>query len=131
MRIVHFDPLQEFPIIEAKIKGSKGARRIRLVFDTGAGSTQIDTGRMEAVGYSAKNAQAYISVEGPAGDIKEGYLVIAHGFTFFGRHISNLPVGVYDFDNFSKYGIDGLLGWDVIRQLHLDMDGPNGMLKVF
>jgi len=131
MRIVHFDPLQEFPIIEAMIKGPKGSRRIRLVFDTGAGNTQVDTGRMEAIGYSARNAEARISVEGPAGDIKEGYLVKTHGFSFFGKNVSDLSVGAYDFDNFSKYGIDGLLGWDVISKLHLEMEGPAGILKVF
>ena len=43
MRIIRFDPKQELPVIEASIKGPKGRRRIRLVFDTGAGSTQIDT----------------------------------------------------------------------------------------
>jgi len=26
---------------------------------------------------------------------------------------------------------DGLLGWDVIRAFHLEMDGPTGLLKVF
>ena len=33
----------------------------------------------------------------------------------------DLPVLVYDFDNFKEQGIDGLLGWDVIKQLHLGL----------
>jgi len=28
-------------------------------------------------------------------------------------------------------GVDGLLGWDIIRLLHLELDGANGLLKIF
>ena len=131
MRVIRFDPNQELPVIEASIKGPKGQGRIRLVFDTGAGSTQIDTGRMEAVGYSARNADCMVSVRGPAGDTQDGYLVNAEALYVFGKSFPSIPVGVYDFDNFARYGIDGLLGFDVIKQLHLEMDGPSGVLRIF
>lgn len=72
-----------------------------------------------------------MSVEGPAGDSKEGYLISLKSLSVFGRSFSELTVGVYDFDNFVQYGIDGLLGWDVIKQFHLEMDGPKGVLKIF
>lgn len=131
MRVIRFDPNQELPVIEASIKGPKGRRRIRLVFDTGAGSTQIDTGRIEAVGYSARSGECRVTVRGPAGDKQEGYLVNAEALSVFGKSFWGIPVGVYDFENFAQYGIDGLLGFDVIKQLHLEMDGPKGMLRIF
>ncbi len=131
MRIVKFDPGSELPIVEARIRGKQGSRSLRLVFDTGAGSTQIHTARIEAIGYSAIDALGVMSVEGPAGDSKEGYLISLRKLSLFGKNFEDVQIGVYDFDNFAQYGIDGLLGFDVIKQLHLEMDGPKGVLKVF
>lgn len=62
MRIVKFDPGSELPIVEARIRGKQGSRSLRLVFDTGAGSTQIHTARIEAIGYSAIDAVALRTV---------------------------------------------------------------------
>ena len=45
--------------------------------------------------------------------------------------MDKLPVAVYDFDNLEQHGIDGLLGFDVIKQLHLEMNGPKGELVIF
>ncbi len=35
MRVIHFDPSSELPIVEARIRGKLDSRVIRLVFDTG------------------------------------------------------------------------------------------------
>jgi len=70
-------------------------------------------------------------VHGPTGDEQEGYLVRAQKLKVFGKVFADVEIGVYDFDNFSQFGIDGLLGWNVIRQFHLEMDGPEGILKIF
>lgn len=50
MRVIKFDRSQDIPIIDAKIRGPLGTRRIRLVFDTGCGLTQIDTCLIENIG---------------------------------------------------------------------------------
>ena len=44
---------------------------------------------------------------------------------------NHIPVAAFDFSNWEEEGIDGLLGWDMIRLLHLEMDGPKGKLIVF
>lgn len=131
MRTIRFDVAQEIPIIDAKVFGPLGSRNVRLVFDTGAGFTQIDTALMEELGYSAANSNEIMRVQGPAGDFQEGYIVSLSSLKIFGRQLKGVVIGVYDFDNFDRYGIDGLLVFDVIKQLHLEMNGPEGVLKIF
>ena len=36
----------------------------------------------------------------------------------------------YDFDNFKEQGIDGLLGFDVIKELDIELKGREGLLIV-
>jgi hypothetical protein len=86
---------------------------------------------METMGYSITDISNVISIHGPAGDEQEGYLVSAQSLIIFGRSFENVAVGFYDFDNFSKYGIDGFLGWDIIRLFHIEMNGPSGLIKIF
>ena len=131
MRVVRFDPASELPIVEIKLWGPTGKRSVHVVFDSGSASTQIDTGRIEAIGYSARDAEALISVQSAAGEPQPGYLLRIRALEIFGKRFESPAVGIYDFDNFSRYGIDGLLGWDIIRQLRFDMDGPAGTLRVY
>lgn len=42
-----------------------------------------------------------------------------------------MEIAVYDFNNLEAEGIAGLLGFDVIKQLHLEMNGPKGELIIF
>ena len=131
MRTIKFEVTQEIPIIDAKVFGPLGSRNVRLVFDTGAGFTQIDTSLMEELGYSASASNEIIRVQGPAGDFQDGHIVSLQNLKVFGKQFKDIAIGVYDFDNFDQYGIDGLLGFDVIKQLHLEMNGPDGILKIF
>lgn len=103
MQIINFDRTQDIPIVDAIILGPITHERVRLVFDSGCGLTQID----------------------------KGYVVGLESFKLFGYSISNLEVGVYDFDNFAHFGIDGLLGFDLIKQMHFELNGPQGLLKIF
>ncbi len=131
MQIVHFDVTQDIPVVDARVYGPLGSQTVRLVLDARAGTTQLDTALVEDLGYSVSDAIRQIQVQGPAGDSQDGYQIILKQLTLFGRKFVNIPIGVYDFDNFDKYGIDGLLGFEIIKQLHLEMDGPNGLLKIF
>ncbi len=130
MQIVHFDVTQDIPVVDARIYGPRGSQTVRLVLDTGAGTTQIDTALAEDLGYSVSDATRQIQVQGPAGDSQDGYQISLKRLSLFGRKFTDTAVGVYDFDNFDQYGIDGLLGFEIIKQLHLEMDGPKGLLKI-
>ncbi len=118
-------------LVDALVFGPRKHERVKLVFDSGCGKTQIDTGVIESIGYSAKDSIGVTIVKGPSGDTQEGYLVKAKDFQLFGISFENMEIGAHDFDQFSKYEIDGLLGFDVIKQLRFELDGPEGLLKIF
>ena len=130
MREVRLDSSWEIPRVEVILgSGLKRTIRASLVFDTGAGLTQLDVGLVERLGYSALDALEIRRVKGAVGESVEGYVVQVLKLNILGKVVSNVPVFAFDFENFP--GIDGLLGWDVIKQLHLDMDGPEGVLRIF
>ena len=131
MKVVHIDPSQDIPIIDAILKSSSETARARLVFDTGSGLTQIDIGLIEELGYSAKDSHGYYHIQGPAGESVSGYKVRLKNLSLFGKRIEELEVGAIDFDNFSHFGISGLLGYDVIKTLHIELNGPVNTLNVF
>ena len=131
MHLIEFDPFQDIPLVDVFIQGPLAPKRLKLVFDTGCAVTQVDTSLMETAGYSISDGLEIINVHGPTGDEQEGYLVRAQSLKVFGKEFKDVEIGVYDFDNFSHYGIDGLLGWNVIRNFHLEMNGPDGVLKIF
>ena len=108
MRVVKIDPPQEVPEIEILISGPRSSQRVNLIFDSGAAYTQIDTGLIEDIGYSASHALSRMSVLGATGTPQEGYIVEVDRITFLGKKVEKPRVGVYDFDNFP--GVDGLLG---------------------
>jgi len=118
MREVRLDSNWEIPTLEVVLgSGNKRTIRASLVFDTGAGLTQVDVGLVERLGYSANDAIELRRVKGAIGDSVEGYVVLVSRLIILGKVLKDVPVLAYDFDNFS--GIDGLLGWDVIKTLHL------------
>ena len=127
----YFDTTEPVPLVFAKIKGKLRKRPVRLVFDTGAFMTQITTAVVEELGYSARDGVNRISAYGPSGPIDEGYAVEIEHLELFGKKFEGLIVAAYDFSNLEADGIDGLLGFDVIKQLHLEMNGPEGELIIF
>ena len=129
MRTVKIDQSQEVPEIEVLITGPRSQQRVNLIFDTGAACTQIDTGLIEDIGYSISDASEMMRVLGATGGAQDGYIIAINSISFLGKKVENVRVGVYDFENFP--GVDGLLGWDVIRQLHIEMNGPESLLKIF
>lgn len=126
-----FDTSEPLPLVYAKVKGRLRKRPVRLVFDTGAFMTQITTTVIEELGYSARDGENRISAYGPSGPIDEGYAVKVEHLELFGKKFEGLIVAAYDFSNLEAEGIDGLLGFDVIKQLHLEMNGPKGELIIF
>lgn len=130
MREIRFDRTQDIPIVSLKIFGPRESTRVNIVFDTGSAITQIDTDLIETIGYSAIDAVQLMSVRGAVGEAQEGYVVKMKKLRIFGIDFHNVPVLTYDFDNFAEYGVDGLLGFDVIKDLHLELIGHEGKLIV-
>ena len=131
MQLVSVDASQEIPIVDAVVRGRRDFHRVRLVFDTGSGLTQLDTNLIETLGYSASDGEQRLVIVGATGEEVDGFSLRVESLAFLGHKLSNARVGVFDFSHHDRYGIHGLLGWDIIKQLHLELNGPAGMLKVF
>ena len=130
MRETQLDSGWDVPIVSVILNGKqKKNTRARLVFDTGSAFTQLDVDLVEFLGYSARDAIGLSSVKGATGEAVDGYIISMSSLFLFGKEFNNIQVLTYDFKNFS--GIDGLLGWDLIKKLHLEMNGPQGMLKIY
>ena len=129
-RTFKFNNKQDIPIVVAEIYGKTDSCVARLVFDTGAAVTQFDTPLIDALGYSAAEGEQIVSAYGPAGEMQTGYSLKISKIEVLGITFEAPSVAVYDFDNLSTSKIDGLLGFDLIKQLKLEMDGPEGELTV-
>lgn len=130
MRLIRFDRSQEIPIVDALLVGRSKNERVRLVFDSGCGTTQIHTGVIKSIGYTIKDSKRTTSVQGASGDSQEGFLLGIRELNLFGLPFNDVDVAAHDFSNFSRYGIDGLLGFDIIKRLRFELDGPEGLLKI-
>lgn len=131
MQIISFDPSQDIPVVDAVVRGPHDLHRVRLVFDTGSGLTQLDTELVDALGYSSKDGLERLFTLSATGEEVEGYSIRLGSLSALGKHFRELRIGAFDFSHYQHYRIHGLLGWDIIRQLNLEMQGPAGVLKVF
>ena len=131
MRNFHFDPRSRAPIVTALITGPRGTRKVRLIFDTGAELTQFHADTMHKVGYSSSDAVAKVNIIGAGGVEGHGFVVKLQKLFVLGSKAETFQVGVFEMNYLNSRRLDGLLGWDVIRALHLEMDGPLGVLKIF
>lgn len=131
MQTFEIDRSQDIPLVTSRIYGPRGTRRVQLVFDTGAAKTQFHTPVLESIGYSAAQAIHMLTMSGPAGPIQEGYSLILQQIRVLGKTFNDIDVGAFDFDYLNDDGIDGLLGFDVIREFHLEMNGPRSELIVY
>lgn len=118
------------PLVSAVVVGPRGASRVELVFDSGAANTQVHIGTLRAVGLSFDKRVPDLSIKGVTGT-QNGFSCPLPRLHFFGKKYEQLMIVAFDFSDWAEDGIDGLLGWDLIEQLHLEMDGPKGALKIF
>ena len=130
-RKFRFNSDLDTPVVAVRLRGKERESFARLVFDTGAAVTQINTMVIEALGFSARDSKAIVSAHGPAGPIQDGYLIELAELEVLGVKFKDPIVAVYDFDHLEGLGIDGLLGFDLIKQFHLEMNGPEGELVVY
>ena len=131
MQSFKFNPKGRAPIVTALITGPRGTRKVRLIFDTGAETTQFHADTMHKIGYSSSDATAKATVIGAGGIEAEGYALNLQKLFVLGSMAESFQVAVYEMKHLNSRRLDGLLGWDVIRAFHLEMVGPEGILKIF
>jgi hypothetical protein len=130
MREYKIEKICGIPAVKTVIGGPKGARAITLLFDTGAASTQFHTSTLQSVGYVFHNRHPDASVYGVTGQKEDGYTLTLASLYVLGVRFQNILVASFKLDRLYEDGIDGLLGFDVISKFHLDMNGPENILKI-
>ena len=130
-RVFKFHSSEVLPVVTARLFGKHKSKLVRLVFDTGAATTQIHTPVIDALGYGASDGIGRIASYGPAGPIQEGFSLRSERLRVFGIEFTEPVLSVYDFDNFANSGLHGLLGFDLIRQLDLELKGSKGELIIY
>lgn len=103
----------------------------RLIFDTGAALTQFSTRIIDGLGYSARDGIREAVVSGPTGPLDSGYTLRIDEIVVLGKSFPKPIVAAFDFDHLDNAKIDGLLGFDLIKEFHLELNGPKGELIVF
>ena len=131
MREYRFDPSGELPIVYAVLKGPQGQKKVALVLDTGCALTQIDHSILSAVGCGEEKSIRSVSIGGVVETSNPAFVIELPGLRVLGERFTNPMIAGVDFSKWIPQGIDGLLGWDIVRQFHFDMDGPKGILRVF
>lgn len=69
-------------------------------------------------------------MRGVKGPIEDGYSLIPDRLFFLQKMFSAPTIAAFDLCEWAEDGIDGLLGFDLIRNFQLEMDGPRGLLRV-
>ena len=133
MRFFNFNRDLKLPLVSALVQGKNGINlRAKLIFDTGAVCTQFNTAFIDDLGYSAAtDGKGVVAAYGPAGPLQTGYAFNLKGIELLGKVFNNCLVAAYDFDNIAGSRIVGLLGYDLIKEFHLEVNGPKGKLVVF
>jgi hypothetical protein len=131
MEVIICDRKAALPIIDAHISGPRSSLKVKLIFDSGAEFSIVDTGLIEEIGYSARNAKHISAILGASGEAQDGYVLEIKALSFFNKKAENVAVGAFDFEHFAHFGAQGVIGYDVIKRVHLEFDGPAGLLKFF
>ncbi len=126
-----FDPQSQLILTVAHIEGPNDNDQVQLVFDTGAAVTQIDHDSVLALGYSEVNKLRDVDISGVTDAPYETYTVGLQSFSTLGLTLINFEVALVDFGKWKSDEIDGLLGWDFIRTLHYEQNGPKGLLTIY
>ena len=128
---LNFDPQAELILAHADINGPNGRDQLRLVFDTGASRTEIAQDRLLALGYTEAHKVTDLGIEGVTGPTHHTFSVRLDSFSALGVTCHDLEVAFVDFSKWKKDQIDGLLGWNFIRTLHYEQNGPLGLLTIY
>jgi Aspartyl protease len=131
MREYRIDTLFGLPTVRAVISGPKRGKQINLLFDTGAAATQVHTGTLHSLGFSFSGREPDVSMRGVTGPVEAGFSLRVSRLFFLGQMFHDTAIAAFDLGQWAEEGIDGLLGFDLIRQFHIEMLGPAGLLKVF
>jgi predicted aspartyl protease len=104
--------------------------RLKMMLDTGASNTTIDSNALFLLGYDLKDSTGIVEIE-TANGVIESSLFEVHHFQASGIGKENFEIQVYDFlahGIFSDY--DGLLGLDFLEGTKFCVDTKLNLLTI-
>jgi hypothetical protein len=122
-----FDPIQGPIHVEAEVSGPTGRSNLRLLLDTGATTSLIDTTMLVAVGYDPDATTDRVQVTMGSGVELVPRLVLTR-LTALGQHRFGFPVLSHPLP--PDAGVDGLLGLDFLRAHILTLDFRVGLISL-
>lgn len=122
-----FDPAEGLVLVEGHIRGPLGGADLVLAVDTGASVTLVTPETLDRIGYSARDGEAITTITTALGR-EHGYLLRVHELRALGLAVPGFRIHVHDLPDGS--GINGLLGLDFLRELHVELRVREGVIRV-
>ncbi|MFH1874027.1 MAG: retropepsin-like aspartic protease [Pseudomonadota bacterium] len=126
MADVVYELIKGVPFISAKIFGKARSFTGRFIVDTGAAMTIVRTARVDALGFSAKDATKLFSTDSVIGR-EEGYRLVIPCIEVFNERIENIEIAALDLP--PKYQIDGLIGMNLLNLFEFTFNPKNLSIK--
>lgn len=114
----HYSDTESIVLLPGKIFGPTGMRNIRLVFDPGSFRTIIKTRLTDSLGYQATAKSKRITTTSVIGK-EYGYTLTLKKLSILGFEFNDVEIAGFDLPE--KYGIDGLLGLDLLEKFEVTL----------
>ena len=102
-------------IVTAEVKGINDFRDIKLILDTGASTSIIDSGAVIRLGFDLKKLRSGDRLMTVGGGVYSKTLKLPK-FSLLGKDLINFEVNVLDMPTQITYYADGLIGMDFLLQ---------------
>lgn len=122
-----FNGHQGLVIVYARLTGPRGTEQARLAVDTGSAFTVIRKSRLSAVGYLTTSYPQNNPLQ-TANGIVMAALIEVGKFECFAHERFDFPIAVHDVSPNPR--LDGVLGLDFLRGHFLEIDFPNGEIRL-
>ena len=123
------NPVGKLPITKALLVGPKASVQIRVLVATGSTTTQVNQSILTYTGLDLSLKCGDFEINRGPGQKDQGALFKLEKLYALGAKFEQPTVVGYDMSWLTEVGIDGLLGFDLIRQMHFELDGPKGILR--
>ena len=122
-----FDPTQDAVYVHGFLHGPVKARAVSLVLDTGTPISFLNTAVADEVGYGARMGKRVTWIWG-IGTPQQGYSLEVSGLEVMGLSFGPLEVFCHDIP--PSFGIEGLIGMDLLAGHILNLDCITGTINL-
>jgi predicted aspartyl protease len=110
----YYDASKDLVHLPGTIYGPVAKHYVKFIFDPGAYRTIISTSLIDEVGYQATSNSKQVSSGSIAGR-EHGYTVVVSKLSILSFEFSDIEIASFDLP--PQYGVDGLLGLDLLEKL--------------